>query len=130
MNIVLSTPELLAAIDGAIRERRPDADRVMRYARMLTSQTRWKLDWFVTAPNPRVAMVAQNADAGQRGWRLHALMVNGGNADTLTSIKHYRSACGISPPHGWTIDMLIEQKCERCERALLKFGLQPPEATR
>lgn len=68
--------------------------------------------WLTTAPNPRTP--ATGHDAGQRGWRLHAVEAP---ADaTFPEIGHRRALCGLRPRHGWGLDMFIEKRCERCAR--------------
>ena len=71
--------------------------------------------WLTTAPNPR-SHVTGHPDAGQRGWRTHAVRAE--DTDTLGAIRYRRAACGLLPSHGWCADLFIEQKCARCERAL------------
>ena len=69
-----------------------------------------KIQWLTTAPNPRSS--AMEYDAGQRGWRLHA--VNADDSETFLSIGSRAAACGLRPAHGWSRDMFIEDKCQRC----------------
>ena len=66
-----------------------------------------KYEWLTTQPNPRSP--ATGYDAGQRGWKLHLVDVEG---------EHTPSAvCGLRPRHGWGLDMFINDKCERCVKA-------------
>lgn len=80
-------------------------------------------EWLTTAPNPRAPI--KGYDAGQRGWRLHAV-----RSDIPPSAGVF-SACGLLPRHGWALDLFIEEKCERCLRALdrlvLKSSIHPEE---
>jgi hypothetical protein len=72
------------------------------------------IHWVTTAPNPRSP--ATGHDAGQRGWRLHAVEAP---ADAkFIDIKFASAACGLRPRHGWDLDMFIEDRCIRCSRAL------------
>jgi len=85
------------------------------------------IEWFVTAPNPRT--IDQSADAGQRGWSLHAVDIKDGKT-TLGEIRRATAACGLTPAHGWTVDLFITvdngaKNCKRCERALAKHGKHP-----
>lgn len=73
--------------------------------------------WVTTAPNP--ATPATGFDAGQKGWRLHA--VPGFESETFEQISGRRSACGVLPSHGWSLDLFIEEKCARCVRRLLRL---------
>ena len=73
------------------------------------------IHWLTTAPNPRAA--ATGFDAGQRGWRLHA--VEGGENATFTELRHASALCGLWPRHGWSLDLFIDQKCKRCEAKVL-----------
>ncbi len=77
--------------------------------------------WLTTEPNPRSP--ATGFDAGQRGWKMH-YVAGVGNEDTLP-IKGKRAACGLRPRHGFSLDLFIEDKCQRCERALLKAVAMP-----
>lgn len=69
--------------------------------------------WLTTAPNPRSS--ATGHDAGQRGWKLHAIMTD---SQTFKDIRFKASACGLIPTHGWGLDLFIEDKCARCLKAL------------
>lgn len=72
--------------------------------------------WLTTNPNPRTP--ATGVDAGQRGWRLHAIEASA--ETTLFEARGLRAACGLRPRHGWGLDMFINDHCKRCERALAK----------
>lgn len=78
-----------------------------------------KLQWLTTMPNPRV--VSHTADAGQRGWRCHAVLAT--DKETDTEIRYRRALCGLRAAHGWGVDLFIEQKCARCAAAALKVNL-------
>lgn len=80
--------------------------------------------WLTTAPNPRSRSTGFNA--GQRGWKLHA--VPDATADAKLPLTGVRSACGIRPRHGWDLDMYIEDRCTRCQAAVTAI-LQPPKET-
>lgn len=81
------------------------------------------LQWLTTAPNP--ASAATGHDAGQRGWRLHAVTAD--PTATFASLGRMRALCGLRPSHGWGLDLFIsdDDRCRRCERAA---GL-PPSST-
>lgn len=66
--------------------------------------------WLTTAPNPRSA--ATGHDAGQRGWKLHAIEAPE-NAQ-LKDVRYTGSTCGLHPWHGWGLDLFITDKCSRC----------------
>jgi hypothetical protein len=70
--------------------------------------------WLTTSPNPRVADTG--FDAGQRGWRLHAVKAT--KSQTFAQVNGYSAACGLRPPHGWGMDLFIERRCSRCLVAL------------
>lgn len=72
-------------------------------------------EWFTTMPNPRTS--ATGHDAGQRGWKLHAVELHGGER-TFGEIRRCKAACGLVPAHGWSLDLFIDARCERCQRAL------------
>lgn len=71
------------------------------------------LQWLTTAPNPRSP--ATGYDAGQRGWKLHAVeLIN----NSFKQSRYQQSLCGLLPAHGWSLDMFIEDKCTRCKRII------------
>jgi hypothetical protein len=72
--------------------------------------------WLTTNPNPRSP--ATGVDAGQRGWRLHAIEAS--PETTFSEVRILPAACGLRPRHGWGLDMFIEDRCKRCERAIAK----------
>jgi hypothetical protein len=72
-----------------------------------------KMPWLTTAPNPKSS--ATGYDAGQRGWKLHYI---DSDANSFKLIRWKRAMCGLQPAHGWGLDAFIEDKCERCRRAL------------
>lgn len=72
--------------------------------------------WMVTAPNPRHP--GTGVDAGQRGWRLHAITLKRGEA--YEDWKRRPALCGTWPRHGWGGDLFIEDECERCQKAMTK----------
>lgn len=67
------------------------------------------LQWLTTNPNPRSP--ATGHDAGQRGWKLHAVEADDRE---IMPLKGRRAACGLIPPHGWGLDLFIEDRCKRC----------------
>ncbi len=78
------------------------------------------LEWLTTAPNPKWTHKTCESDDGQRGWRVHAVMVSKG--ETFADIKHRAALCGLTPGTGWGLDMFVERKCARCERAVVNLG--------
>lgn len=74
------------------------------------------MNWLTTAPNPRTS--ATGHDAGQRGWKLHA--VNADDTKFFGEIRFMAALCGLRPAHGWGLDAFVEDKCARCEAALSK----------
>jgi hypothetical protein len=84
--------------------------------------TRKPIQWLTTAPNPRSP--ATGYDAGQRGWRVHA--VRAYRTQTFDAIKFYPALCGLEPAHGWGVDLYIDRKCARCVAALVKRGIILP----
>lgn len=77
------------------------------------------IQWLTSAANPRAP--ATGFDAGQRGWKLHA--VNGEASESFAAVRSRVAACGLRPRHGWSLDLFIEDKCERCLKALRKAKL-------
>ena len=71
-------------------------------------------NWLTTQPNPRSP--ATGHDAGQKGWKLHAVAARDG--DSFSAISNIRSKCGLWPRHGWGLDLFIEDRCSRCEKAI------------
>lgn len=72
------------------------------------------IHWVTTEANPRTP--ATGHDAGQRGWRLHA--VEADDKATTKDIRFKVAMCGLRARYGWGLDMFIEQKCSRCESAI------------
>ncbi|MGQ2992736.1 hypothetical protein [Variovorax sp.] len=72
--------------------------------------------WYPTAPNPRSP--ATGYDAGQRGWRLHAVLLNEG--ENYRDMKRRPALCGLWPRHGWGGDLFIEDECARCSAVMTK----------
>lgn len=85
-----------------------------------------KWQWLTTMPNPR--RMTNNADNGQRGWRTHAVWAS--DDATGNDIRRTQSACGLTPSHGWGVDMFIEIKCARCVRAVERRDGVNPETER
>jgi hypothetical protein len=84
---------------------------------MTTSQT---YHWLTTCPNPRSRPTS--FDAGQRGWKLHAVLAT--PEDTTRTLGWRNAACGLMPTHGWSLDMFIDDRCARCVAALVKLEAQ------
>ena len=63
--------------------------------------------WLTTAPNPRVR--ATGFDAGQRGWKLHAVKAT--PETELKAVRFEPAACGLTAAHGWDLDLYIDQPC-------------------
>ena len=72
------------------------------------------IQWLTTAPNPNVK--ATGFDASQRGWKLHAVYAL--DSATWESIKTRKAVCGVTPAHGWGVDLYIEDKCKNCMKKL------------
>lgn len=86
------------------------AAAVREAAAMLAKVPAESFQWLTTAPNPRSA--ATGHDAGQRGWKLHAVRA-AANAK-FADLRGRVALCGVRPRHGWSLDMFVEQKCARC----------------
>lgn len=72
--------------------------------------------WTTTSPNPRHP--GTGWDAGQKGWKLHAVEANEGE-----DYKEYAkrpALCGTRPRHGWGVDLFIDEECARCDAAMTK----------
>lgn len=101
-------------------------DAAMTAANQPGNQT--EVQWLTTAPNPRHPGTGH--DAGQRGWRRHA--VEAVDGATFRQLGVAKSLCGIYPSHGWGLDLFIEAYCENCEfqiekREALAKGEEPPK---
>lgn len=70
------------------------------------------IHWLTTAPNPKSS--PRGFNAGQRGWKLHA--VEAPVDAKFSEIKRSAALCGLKPSHGWGLDLVIEDKCLRCEK--------------
>lgn len=78
-----------------------------------------RYEWCTTLPNPRSSMMGY--DAGQRGWRLHAVPLRDGESDIPFGGRR-TALCGMWPSHGWGLDLFIEDRCKRCAAALARVG--------
>lgn len=90
------------------------ADRGPRRRTTTPGEAVRKIQWLTTAPNPRA--ISHSADAGQRGWRVHAVFAS--DKETSEEIRTRRAACGLRPSHGWDVDLFIEERCSKCSTAL------------
>ena len=72
------------------------------------------IHWVTTAPNPRSR--ATGHDAGQKGWKLHAVEAH--SKAIFSDIRFRAAVCGIRAKYGWGLDMFIEDKCERCKKRI------------
>lgn len=77
-----------------------------------------KIQWLTTKPSGRAH--THGADAGQTGWRLHA--VEADDKDSIISCYYKAALCGLRPRHGWSLDLFIDEPCKRC---LKKAGAPP-----
>ena len=76
--------------------------------------------WLTTAPNPRSP--ATGTDAGQRGWRTHAVKVP--QEGKFSAIRFTAALCGLTPRHGWGSDLFIDEPCARCSSAMNRLDKQ------
>lgn len=72
--------------------------------------------WVTTSPNPRHP--GTGFDAGQRGWRLHAVLM--AESESYEEYKRRPALCGLRPRHGWGVDLFIEDECSRCQASMTK----------
>jgi hypothetical protein len=72
--------------------------------------------WCTTSPHPRSRSTGY--DAGQRGWRLHAVLAVDG--EDYQQYKRRPALCGTAARHGWGLDMFIDEECTRCQNAMTK----------
>lgn len=82
-----------------------------------------KLHWVTTSPNPRSR--ATGYDAGQRGWKLHAIWAK--EAAKFSDIRWEAALCGVRGKHGWSLDLFIEDRCLRCAEAIKRARLKLPD---
>jgi hypothetical protein len=76
------------------------------------------VQWLTTAPNPRLPMTGY--DAGQRGWKLHAVLAL--DSETFQDLGRATALCGLRPSHGWDLDMFIQSRCIRCIEVAKRIG--------
>lgn len=69
-----------------------------------------EIQWLTTEPNSRSP--ATGHDAGQRSWRLHAVIADG--RTQFASIRGRAALCGLVPRHGWGLDLFVSDRCARC----------------
>ena len=83
-----------------------------------------KISWFTTAPSP--SSPKTGFDAGQRGWKLHAVLMPNDGKFKMASRRvrlGSKSLCGLRPAHGWGFDLFIDEPCQRCLSAIKKRKL-------
>lgn len=71
--------------------------------------------WLTTAPHPTRQY---SWDRGQRGWRLHAVLLPEG--ELPKDGRGLVALCGLSPRRGWGLDLFIEDECSRCHAAMTR----------
>lgn len=81
------------------------------------------IHWLTTL-SPKLAFT--HAPSAITGWKLHA--VEASDDASLTEIGRRRALCGLRPRHGWTVDLFIEERCQRCERARVAEKFCQPES--
>ncbi len=94
-----------------------------------------KLNWLTTAIHPVPAMRAHTCreDAGVTGWRLHLVeagrrvRVQQYGTEKGAPIDFSPALCGLTPKHGWGLDMFIDAPCKRCLAVAEKKGIDMPE---
>lgn len=75
--------------------------------------------WFTTAPHPWKRAHRHGFDQGQVGWKLHAAPMVHDREDYDEGFRP-QALCGLSPRHGWGLDMFIEDECSRCQAVMEK----------
>lgn len=80
---------------------------------MFNRKAKTMIHWVTTSPNPRSRATGYNA--GQKGWKLHA--IEAPTNAKFSEIKFKQALCGKRAKYGWGLDMFIEDKCQKC----LKF---------
>jgi len=79
---------------------------------MTDSERKPRIQWLTTRASGRAH--THSADAGQVGWRLHA--VEAEDTDTFSGIGRRVALCGLQPRHGWSLDLFIDARCSRCAK--------------
>lgn len=76
-------------------------------------------EWLTTNPHPTSPAHTAVVDCGQVGWRLHYVRLGVWTQKHPTSkneIDVSPALCGITPKHGWGLDMFVDLYCESCKR--------------
>jgi len=73
------------------------------------------IGWLTTAPHPTRQY---SWDRGQRGWRLHAVLLP--ESELPTDGRGLVALCGLSPRRGWGLDLFNEDECSRCHTAMTR----------
>lgn len=73
--------------------------------------------WYTTAPHPWKKAHRHGADQGQIGWKLHAVVLKHEREDCDEGFRP-QALCGLTPRHGWGVDLFIEDECSRCVAAM------------
>lgn len=77
------------------------------------------IEWLTTATRPNAP--ATGYDAGQQGWRLHA--VEAPENAKFSELGRVVAVCGTRPRYGWSLDMFIDRRCSKCVQ---KLGVETP----
>lgn len=57
--------------------------------------------------------------ASPRGWKTH--IVKADTEETPADAKKRTAFCGLTPAHGWDVDMFIDEPCFNCVKKLAKM---------
>lgn len=101
-------------LSGDAQSLRAEAERPLGCAQPVPESLK-PIQWITTRPSPYSPTTGY--DAGQKGWKLHAVRAD--PEETFNECRWRRAACGLLPRWGWGLDAFIDDRCSKCEVALL-----------
>jgi hypothetical protein len=82
-----------------------------------------RIEWLTIATNR--TRVKRGFDGGRSSWKLHAVRLEDHQHKFSDIPNGTETTCGISPARGFDLNVLITDRCKRCERVLAKSQLEP-----
>ncbi len=80
-----------------------------------------RIEWLTIATNP--IRVRRGFDGGRSSWKLHAVRLEDDQQRFSDIPKGTETVCGIWHAWGFDLNVLITDRCKRCERILAKVPI-------
>jgi hypothetical protein len=75
-----------------------------------------RFEWLTIATNR--TRVKRGLDGGRSSWKLHAVQLEDDQQKFSDIPKETETVCGIWHARGFDLNVLIRDRCKRCERIL------------